>query len=344
MSYTFRIVFSGPCAFVPNRLSGDENPASSWSVLIPELTRGRTIVRPTAEGESRIAIPPHFPAVVFPRRLLASGTKSTALFFRRPPGEEFGVALLDSERLVIRFPEQNRNRQLRPSLEPRQGDRPDFEAGRWSLQWTIPIEDLLAGAGEVRSRDVFDNGAPQQGSLAGHVLLDDGDLYTHSFSEVGGRVSLWAFGDPERPDEELPQAGRPVSYTVALDIPDAEGTVELRFEKPSVLGTITQRLFLNPDPESPDIEVLLSHRELEEVVGLGNVTPADGEFDRDYEAHYTLSAQAEAQGRRLPRLVGTISPFGFGGHRLTCGTSLFEGFDAEFEAVLEELEELRLKD
>ncbi len=342
MPYTFRMVFSGLCAFVPNRLASDGAPASSWSVLIPELSRSRRIIRPVPEGgnDRRIQIPPHFPSIVFPRRFLDQSTKPTTLFFRRPMEEESGVALLDSERLLIRFPEQARQRDLKPDLRPREADLPDFAQGPWSLRWLIAMEEMLAGAGEVQTQDLFSGLRPQEGTLAGHILLDDGILHTHSFAEPGRNVALWRFEDPEDAGGPAQGDGRPVAYTVALEIPDAEGPVELRFEKPDAFVTRRQSLMLAPDPEVSEIEVTLNNREFEEVVGLGDGTFGQGSFDRDVEIHHTLSAQAGAVGRRLPRLAGAFPEGGLGGERLTCGEVEFTGFDGDFDDRLDDIASL----
>src|SRR5215210_9280590 len=40
MPYTFRVVFSGPCAYVPNIEKGSSGPAKSWSVILPNLQNG----------------------------------------------------------------------------------------------------------------------------------------------------------------------------------------------------------------------------------------------------------------------------------------------------------------
>ena len=93
MAYTFRMVLSGPTAYVPNRLVTVGGSASSWSAIMPFLDVGATV------GGVKLA--PHFSVLQFATSQFET-SHTPDLRFRLGNGPEIGLFLLKGDRVRIR--------------------------------------------------------------------------------------------------------------------------------------------------------------------------------------------------------------------------------------------------
>src|SRR5437763_1965608 len=94
MSYTFRIVFSGLCAFVPDR-SFDASPGpSSITVLLPDLL--------TPFRLSNKILTPHYPTLAYDLSQRQPGsTKAAPLVWNKEAQPDKGLCFLLGEDLKI---------------------------------------------------------------------------------------------------------------------------------------------------------------------------------------------------------------------------------------------------
>src|SRR5262249_40160255 len=84
MAYTFRLIFSGLCAFVPNRpFSDKEAPPNHVDVILPNLLEGRLV---PVQDQSPAILVPHFPYLEFdPRHLQPASGRPLYFQLERVP-------------------------------------------------------------------------------------------------------------------------------------------------------------------------------------------------------------------------------------------------------------------
>ena len=321
--YQFRVVLSGPCAYVPNRIVGEGTAPTSWSAIMPQLKLGKTV--------GGVSLAPHFTVLQYPTALFKADFDPSLVFKRR--GEpEFAVVVLAGERIRIDSTEKPA---FRPNVCGLSKD--DLKAGgkpenRACLDWLPAIEGLLTGSGTFgrTNKAFFDpDGFADGGAIAAHILLDRGDLIADSlvpkeFVPPTQTPGIWGF----RVDSSSPKmAEQSVAYTVALQVDKLSQPVKIIIETAGSRRTVT----LRQDVELPPVvEVEIKNREFDEIVRLAEGEISVGDVDHDFKVLYFLS-QNEAKACPLPFLV---KDGGVGTRRATCGGSQFVGFNSSFKNIL----------
>jgi hypothetical protein len=333
VSYDLRCIFSGPCAYVPNTLSNSGTPlpdVESWSVIMPQL---KFPVR-VAQGDP--PIPPHYAVLVYPTDLFQCNF-APDLIFRRGLGPELGLVLLAGDRVRIRSTE---TQPFTPHLgtvthlEPPPPSPPSDELR--SLRFLPPIGELLTGAGKVGNdeRPMFDGrGLPIKGMIAGHVLINEGRLFTNALTHEEGNTTdapgIWGF----RVTEQDPQSidPRAVAHSVGLELSGL--TLPLEIELTNESGT--RLLWLKTVPAVGVAQIEIKNREFDEIVGCADSMISEGDVDRDFKILYRFS-KSDNRACPLPFLV---QDEGLGTRRTTCSGALFDNFDSVlFESTLSQWE------
>lgn len=323
----FEMIFSGPCAYVPNRLAGDPDPAPSWSAILPDASLGMTV------GEVEIA--PHYTVLKIPDDLFElTGDIGTLeiLRFQKDDGPMFAAIRLKGHEVRI---ETGNPVQFEPvfiDLPQEVLEDPSLAtpAQMESLNWLPAIEELLPGAGTVGNADevFFENTLPTEGNIAARVILDQGRLVTHSLlpdtAPANEPPSIWGFrafpGHPSIATQAVAHAVTlqidPLTAPLIIHLADADHAVEITLKK----GL----------PADQEVSVEVKNREMDEIVQF-----ADGEIevdsvDRDFKSLYLFSGMEQESGP-LPFLR---RGGGVGSLRTTCGGARFEGFGDEIAAAL----------
>jgi hypothetical protein len=327
MTYQFRVVLSGPCAYVPNTVVGSGTPATSWSAVMPQLNIGRTIEESSGQV---FTIPRHFTVLQYPTALFDTDFPPD-LVLQRKDEPAFGIVLLSRARIRILTAES-------PAYIPNDCGLSDAElaqggvdANSSCIDWIPRIERLFAGAGTFgrNDMDLFDAESGFPGAaVAAHTLLDHGRLVADSlvpkdFSPPGTKPPLWGF----RVNPDLPnKATQSVAYTVALELNRLSAPVQIAIESAMPTRNLKLRFGTTANP----VEIEVKNREFDEIVKVATGTIQTNEVDRDFKILYFLSQQ-EANPTPLPFL---LREGGAGTLRATCGGGQFEGFDSSLAAAM----------
>lgn len=334
-----RVIIGGPNLLLPSPPQFKEYlGVDTWSLLVRELSRGPTDRYGGSSPQELVRVPPHFPFIKIRSKHVANDDdRKPSMVFTRL-GDTFHLYRLSSDLLRV----GGEARGVDPDLSSIDLGMVGAANFRGSLRWMIDMEALLVGAGRVNSRRILENGFPQQGRLAGWLILDRGSLYTHSLGNPDRAISQWDIRRKSHPRKMIPVEGfeRPVAYSIGFDVPIGE-SVELLFLR---LGQAApQKIRLEPCGDEV-IEISVLNEEMEEVLGFSERRSRLGDFDDDLGAVYQLSDIGRAtRDRPLPHRVGDFPQYGggLGSDTVACGTSggrSFLGFDQEWPAVRDALQ------
>ena len=231
MPYTFRIVFSGLCAFVADRRFDDEkNPPTRGTVLLRDLQDGLTL----SNGQ----VVPHFAFVEadpsFVRSASTRTTEAVGAIVRSPLAKE------DLE-IVLPLGAQSSGMVVE-AAQPQDIVNPAGD-DRKSLFFLPTVDQVNNQAVSVKSA-LLDPLPPAQPPLAGRVALTEGTLST--FRLQNGTWALAAVGTDV---SQAALTGRRLADSIALEISGLTGDIELRFT-PFGSATATT-LILGPTPAAP---------------------------------------------------------------------------------------------
>lgn len=266
MPFNFRMVLSGLMAVVPDRpFAKTIESASSVTLLMPNLLASRML----STGE---ALDPHVPILEFKKlfrdenlssRLpdLENLNKGTVLY--RLEGEE--LEILPVPDLAVGF-----------SLI---GDRPvnknkPSNAERRSLFWVTTMEQALPGRSKLRP-GLLDGPLDGRGKIVTRIKIERGRLVTQALSP-----NICRF-DPAAPE---PFEQR-VAVRLALEIDRVPRHVVLSMKRK---GEEARRIVFAPPDGTSDVEVELTNREHDDILGLHpTVRPPDRAL-ADFEIFYDL--------------------------------------------------------
>ncbi len=355
MPYTFRVIFSGPCAYVPNRVEGDSRVAKSWSVILPNLSKrwpvkadGEATDEKTADG---ISVDPHLAVLQFDETafVVEEGGLGDGNNRRRSPDVRLGLRrsdesyaesslyLLDGWRVHFEIPDAPElglaNAEVGDDLL---GDKDRIlrlpEEQRRSLVWLPALSWLRPGVEHFgrADRTYFGTDAyPKKGTVAGHVLLTHGELATAEIDSVvpvnqPREATIWEF----RPRDNEGYGGRcqAVARRVMLEATWLEKPVTV------VLSPSAKRQFrlkLKAARSTGVVEIEIKNRELEEIFLPGG-SENDLEVDLDEDFRYLYSHikgyDPLAKDYLLPHRV---KGGGAGNNSATCGGKQGSGFSRE---------------
>lgn len=322
MSYTFRVVFDGICAYVPNQLFfkdlGKKQPntvpkttnpsphygekwtacdVDSLAVLLPDL---RNPGRPIVPTYPRLNFPsfraPHFPLLKFQLGDLRESTTRRVDLVCRDISQRDEVGLLFLRREQIRFNMQAENagkfsfanwkpgnyRQPLPKL-----DQPEQMESLW---WLPDLQRILpenSDADIVRSDVLPSYRGPFPEGLIARVECTGGRLRTYNFNRDVNDVPLrWRFAAPADAWSEG-SWNRALANSVALEFFDVRNEVRIQLKR-LANEVVTEELVLAPAPGAsrPLLQIEITNREpdlLFQEEGFGRLTLPDMDFQPFYE-------------------------------------------------------------
>lgn len=307
MPYTLRIIFSGLCAFAADRrLDSTEAPPTRATVLLRDLREGLRL------GD--IDIEPHFARIEIPlvnvrtetsdRSTTHTGTIASSDFVQ----EDLEIILPDARGVT--------------------GDPPEgtvsfsTSADESSIAFMPTIEEVSGQAMRVRSA-LLGPLTAEEPLLVGRVALMRGTLSTHQL-----QLGTWGIVPIGTEVSESTPGGRRLARSIALEIRELTGDVELRF-KPFGGGE-GNRLVVGPPPEAPNQVVVFDLKNLERPELAPQPQPVTPPArDLDFAIYFDLLEPfTDALPRVIPHLLNP-EPRGFGvvGHIGGCTPVVLLGGD-----------------
>lgn len=321
----FRIRFEGLVAPVPKRAQGDAEKPSEVLMVLPNLRLPQPM-RVGSVDDTKFAVrsPTHLPCLVVEERYVvppsaaeARSSKQPELVFERD-NRRYAVFAFDRENLSFDLPEVQDFDYFEQGLEGEAPDEHDPDQEH-DLRWVPSLaRSGLPGAEVFDRSSVLARDVPRAGrGLIGTVTLRRGRFQTAEVRRdppeaVTGieRVTLFPFQTVGSPPESFIFRQAVASATEnVLDI--AEDTLKLVWlQRPARKRTLVIRSL--EDSGSTPLRIL--NRELEAIVGIGEVTPSPtADWDTDPAVFYRLSkfrdrfagsplpvARAQGVGRGTP--------------------------------------------
>ncbi len=322
----FQIVFSGVCAYVPNRLADDPAPAPSWSALLPEASEGLTV--------NDVTLTPHYSVLQFPTDLFEVDEDLITLRFRKDGGREFGLIQLSGHQIRIETGAPKPFNPVFIEIDQATLEDPSLatEQQKTSLKWLPAMEDLLPGSGVFgnNNESFFKGPLPTQGDIAAHVIIDQGDLMTYSLipdlaATPTERPSIWGFH--VSPNDPL-KAKQAVAHAIALRIDPLTVPLAIHLFKD---GQDPRVLRFKDDAVGEEtVTIEIKNREMDEVLRFAEGKIPVGTVDIDFKALYMLSGM-EQEPCPLPFMA---KEGGLGCLRTTCGGGGFKGFASNLKGAL----------
>lgn len=269
MSYTFRVIFEGVCAFVPRKPFFEDAESTAelppLTVLLPDL-RGALPVS-EAGGLYRLR-PSHFPLLKFdPKNLAARTTRKVDLVCRDfvEPREQ---ALMFLKREQIRFKIKARNARhfTYANCRPCNEHRPDpFNKAEMESLWWLPrIAELDRRRARVRPDLLPNRYQAFPDDLIARLEIQGGHLKTFDFNrDLKGDPQVWRFALPND-DYSDGHWNRPIGNRLALEFYDVEGPVRLKMRRlANEVYEETLELAHPPGGARPVLEIEICNREPE---------------------------------------------------------------------------------
>ncbi len=355
MPYTFRVIFSGPCFYIPNFVQPEDDKtiteAKSWSVILPNIKKGRSKDFQDKKYEHDISITPHHSVLVYDTEHFCAGSIKD-LVFNRKDGKPKGVLLLENKQISIGSKKNtavttNRSSVDRLTKRSRENISNLREDQLKSLCWLPSMGDLAPDMAWFGDDDKFftHHGYPDPGNgyIAAHVLLKTGHLYTHTISGMQENVPLiWQFR-PAGSAQNNAYKTQAVAYEVALEILEIEDPLSITLSGINSEGNpTTQTLTVKGDlPDNTTVTVEIKNRELQEIFLSGedelakSITvetedgPKDVDVDIDFRVLYEDVLGYGLPGKEYPLAHRvTDDESSGGGERATCGGTKLQGFSS----------------
>jgi hypothetical protein len=315
MAFTFRIVFSGLCAFVSDK-SFEVTSNQEMRVLLPNVLKARTIQRPKPDADDVPAsdafiLPPHFPMLTFDERTLRQSSGQMFHFVKErleldePAERRTGMTLLEKQDLYI-WPDcrEPRPQSLRFINGPVENpDKPNAEEME-SLFWLTKIDELLGARRPPIPELLRESLAEDENRIISRVLVQEGRLKTHSLTSP--RWEYLTLGQ-----EPTAGNGKRVAKSLALEF-EADEKVKLIFR--SFGSADTQKMIFAPPLDAPheDVEIQLRNLEPDDLLGVKEEErKLSAGIDPDFSIYYDLVKEfKDHEGRPIPqRFVGEGAEF-----------------------------------
>jgi hypothetical protein len=282
MPYTLRIVFSGLCCFVPDKLFDSRDPVEEVTVLL------RNLFKPIAFSNGDV-MSVHIPRIeIDPKNHRSSSTRR--IDFSQDPGTN-----QERYHCVLRFEDV----WLAPGgtvanggptfnvAAPANPDSPT-DAELKSLHWLADIQDSVGAGAKVHAM-LLDDILPDQFPpplVAGRIHITSGALQTDELQD-----GSWLF-DPTRDPKRL-------ARSIVLQFEGVEGDSEIQCRR--FLGDRTTQITVGPVTEDPAeiVEVEIKNAELDRLIEyLGDQRVVM--VDYDYEGYYDLFQLPASPPLHLP--------------------------------------------
>lgn len=341
MSYTFRVIFDGVCAFVPDKpffsrnkdtgvwgANGDK--ATYVDVLLPDLTRAEYNTQ-AARG-LRIFRSPHIALLKFQRDHLdwSETSRRVDLVCRDiDSSDEEGLLFLKREQIRFHLKASNvkcfEYADWSPD-EKQQGDLreavidsrisgvhvPTTDDQMESLWWLPRLREIephydRVNSRMVRGKDGLCRAFPEE--LQARVEINGGRLRTFGFNrDVNGEPQPWRF----LPADETAGSGvwnRAIGNRLALEFFDVCGRVGIELKRIANDVEITN-LVLMPRVDQEVLEVVMTNSEPEALFGVRDRLTAQLP-DPDFEEFYYMLTDPDSNDFNELRPVPNPSGFGF---------------------------------
>lgn len=303
MPYTLRIVFSGLCAFAPNRpLDPSRRPGNDPAEPDSAVVLLRNLLEPVQLRDGS-PMPFHIPRVeVRKKNLRDSSTRRIDLLQpSQDPGEDLNHCIFRFEDISFQ-PLGGAVSQNRLAVENRQVDNlADLDVDaltdeeRGSLFWLLKLERAAGGDAFLDDRLLGDLlPSPDDTPLIARIHLGEGTLKTLDLQD-----GLWVF---DRNDQN--EVERPLARSLALEIENLEQDVEILFDIFD-RREVQTRLVVGPPDGSPNetVEIAIRNQEIEALRGfLGQ--PRGVTADQECEIYFgLLQTEVPPERQRVPQLA-----------------------------------------
>jgi hypothetical protein len=321
VSYTFRVIFDGVCAYVPDKPFFKEDkktcrwyrrsdevdqkdprsgPARSLAVLLPDLRRPGL---PRVPDNPQLNFPtfrdPHFPLLKFRLGdLRESTTRRVDLVCRDISRlDEEGILFLRREQIRFNMDAENANAfsfadwvpKYQDQAIPRLECREEIESLWWmpDLVRIVPEGAEKTKAVRAKANVLPSYRGPFPEGLIARIECLGGRLRTYDFNRnVDGVPLPWRFAPPD--DRSCPGYwNRALSNSVALEFFDVRDDVHIELKR-LANEVVVEELVLAPAPGAsrPVVEIHISNREpdlLFEEEGFSRSALPDMDFQPFYE-------------------------------------------------------------
>lgn len=320
MGWTFRMVFEGVCAFVPDTPLYEKKgstfepapqPPKKMTVLLPDLRQAK---RATATVDA--VRPAHFPLMLLRLDDWREGSDRFLDLQVRVPDEgiDKGVFVLQGDSINLEKPAESRERKL--AFRVKQGIGKVPEAHEQDSLWWVPrFDEITESSGQFPARLEPRAGDPLAEELAGAITLEFGQVTTAGFNlpgEGATRPTVWTF----RPPGETTGGrwNRAVGNRIVVEVNDLTAPIRLRFLQVVEGHHITSYATFAPPPGSrrEAVEVLVANVELEKLFEHHSLfgAPPPSAQDPDFEAFYDLVKELNPANRFVPSLSSAMTAFG----------------------------------
>lgn len=336
MSYTFRVIFDGVCALVPDYPFFPEKPigdvrATELDVLLPDLTRAEYNTQPV-EG-LRVFRSPHFALLKFDvANLQRETTRRVDLFARAGDSpDEKGLIFLKREQIRICLKAENATSFQYSSWKPTNTSKlndswvseeatpglhfpePAVQEQLESLWWLPRMQEIAPAYQKVRPGHLSTTLGPFPEELQARVEVKGGCLKTYDFNrDASGSPLPWRFLPASATPDTQGCWNRAIGNRQALEYYDVRGPVVLELKRLANEVHATELVLDQPrGVDSPDLEVVVTNREPESLFGVRDRLTAqlpDPDFEEFYLMHSDVQ-NAILQGESRP--VPNPSGFGF---------------------------------
>jgi hypothetical protein len=306
MAFTFRILFSGLCAFVPDK-PFDSQP-EKIQVLLPNVLKARPVTPPVNPDLDEVPetdefiLPPHLPMLTFDMKNLRPSDGQPSFFIRDriDIGERIGMFLLLQEDLVLQAETPDPGGLQMNNVQVDVSTKPTTKEQRRSLLWLSKLDEALPGQNLTVDPGLTGPlGSPEK-RIVSRILLKSGLLATNGLSEPG-----WQYLGIDDPIKK--GGGRRVATQLALEL-KTEKPVEINFQNFGS-GQTGRMLFSPPQgSEEEDVEITIQNREPDIFLGVPQGQQAPHR-DPDVSVYYDL-LQGFSPTAKRPILRRFRSPTG----------------------------------
>jgi hypothetical protein len=338
--YTFRVVSSGPCAYVPNTVKSVGGNAASWSVILPNLKNGYEGdddgIPADRHRAALIYSPDDFDVNANPDAILSVQNKRniykfTTLFFL--DGHRVTFELPGADDLTIEDVEIDKD--VRSDPDKIKELIRNKDALLRSMDWLPAMKWLRSDLQWFGSRSPADyfleeadrRGYPNRDRVAAHILLKNGKLGTDQLDMIGDFPTIWQFQRHKPLGKVLRTQALANSIALEVKMPEDQRAKVTITYPPDVKKILT----LKKDKLTGTRSIEIKNRELEAIFlpeGLEVEHPVD--FDFRYLYGHGEGYRRSDWNFPLPHELTR----GGGNEVGTCGGHGFSGFADSFSDVL----------
>ncbi len=310
MSYTFRVIFEGVCAYVPDSpffARNDQGKTEAGHpkalhVLVPNLT-------PIGRIGTSLPIPNHYPTLRTRLRDLQSETdRNYQLLFRQPGGrDEMALFNLQGEEIDFKFEACSNEMAFTFGnwVAPNGQDRPNLSETRevQSLHWLPRLEEIAPDFDRILPHLIDPTPGRFPAALSARFAIGGGFFRVAGFNREPrtSTPQTWRFADPSN-SNGTGVWNRAVGNRLALEYFKVKGPTRISLTAPRFGGTGTRIVLAPPPGTTEDVELTVSNVEPEMLFAPET---AVSDFDPDFDVFYSLckppvAKSSQQTGRPIP--------------------------------------------